>query len=117
MEIKVKEGSSSVTHILLSGKLDVEGEEQISSDFKELTTTIKKPTIVDMSDVSYLASLGIRLLFTSAKSLADAGTKMVVVNPQPMVEETLTTSGTVSLIPIVRTEEEALQLLKDASAD
>lgn len=116
MELKVVEGSSPVTHIVLSGKLDVEGEEQISSDFKELTTVVKKPTLVDMSDVSYLASLGIRLLFTCAKSLADAGTKMVVVNPQPMVEETLKTSGTVGLIPIVGSEEEALKLLEEKQA-
>ena len=113
MELKVVEESSPITHIVLSGKLDVEGEEQISADFRELTTVMKKPTVVDMSDVSYLASLGIRLLFTCAKSLADVGTKMVVVNPQPMVEETLKTSGTVGLIPIARSAEEAFQLLEE----
>jgi len=34
-----------------------------------------------------------------------------VLSPQPMVEETLTTSGTVKLIPIVHNEDEALKFL------
>ena len=67
--------------------------------------------LVDMSEVSYLASLGIRLLFAGAKSLASKGKKMVVLRPQPMVEDTLKTSGTVRLIPIVHDEDEALKLL------
>jgi hypothetical protein len=36
---------------------------------------------------------------------------MVVINPQPMVEETLLNSGTAKLIPIARDETEALRLL------
>jgi anti-sigma B factor antagonist len=111
MELTVVDLKPEVTHIALTGKLDVEGEEQIGRQFEQLTSGGGKATIVDMSDVTYLASLGIRLLFTCAKSLFADGKKMVVVSPQPMVEETLETSGTASLIPIARTVEDAYGIL------
>ncbi|MFC1835838.1 STAS domain-containing protein [Thermodesulfobacteriota bacterium] len=111
MELKVVDSKPNLTHIALSGKLDVEGEGQIGKEFKELTADAKRPAIVDMTDVTYLASLGIRLLFTCAKALGVEGLKMVVVNPQPMVEETLQTSGTINVIPIAPDLEAAKSIL------
>ncbi len=111
MDLKVVDIRPGLTHVSLTGKLDVEGEEQIGRQFEQLTSGASEPTIVDMSEVTYLASLGIRLLFTCAKSLAAEGKKMVVVNPQPMVEETLKTSGTAGLIPIARDVQEAYGIL------
>jgi len=111
MELKVVDTKPGLTHISLTGKLDVEGEGQIGRHFEQLTSGASKPTVVDMSNVTYLASLGIRLLFTCAKSLAAERKKMVVVNPQPMVEETLRTSGTAHLIPIARDVQEAFSIL------
>lgn len=110
MELKVIQLDEGLTHLALSGKLDVVGEQKIGTDFRDLIETRKNNVIVDMSGVSYLASLGIRLLFAGAKFLAPEGKKLVVVNPQPMVEETLKTSGTVGLIPIAKSAEDALKL-------
>ena len=112
MELRVVENTGQYTHVALSGKLDVEGEGKIGTEFEGLTAHTGKATIVDMAGVTYLASLGIRLLFKCAKSLAAQGQRMVVLNPQPMVEETLMTSGTAQLIPVVRTLDEALAILK-----
>ena len=111
MELKVIRGDLRLTRIALSGKLDLEGEGQIGDEFKHLVDTSKTNFLVDMSQVSYLASLGIRLLFTMAKSLASSGKKMVVLSPQPMVEETLMNSGTARLIPIAHDEDQASRLL------
>jgi anti-sigma B factor antagonist len=111
MELKVVKLDPGFTQIALSGKLDVEGEGQIGDEFRRLIDSHKSHFVVEMSDVSYLASLGIRLLFAGAKSLAAEGKKMVVVSPQPMVEETLLNSGTAKLIPVARDVSEALQLL------
>lgn len=111
MELKVIKQDQGTTHIALAGKLDVAGEQQIGDMFRRLIEDRETSFLVDMSDVTYLASLGIRLLFAGAKTLAERGNKMVVVSPQPMVEETLMSSGTVKLIPIARSIEEAGALL------
>ena len=111
MELKVDRSDPGVTCVSLSGKLDVAGEEQIGDEFRGLVDSHTTHFLVDMSQVSYLASLGIRLLFTAAKTLAAEKKKLVVVNPQPMVEETLLTSGTAKLIPIAHDHDEALGFL------
>jgi len=111
MELKVVASSPTVLRIALSGKLDVQGEEQIGDQFRQLVDLSSTSVLVDMTQVSYLASLGIRMLFAGAKSLAAKGMKIVVLSPQSMVEETLMTSGTVRLIPIAHDEDEALKFL------
>jgi anti-anti-sigma factor len=111
MELKVAQGDPNLTRIALAGKLDVEGEGQIGAEFRQIVDGSPLNVLVDLSQVSYLASLGIRLLFAGAKSLAATGKKMVVLNPQPMVKETLLNSGTVKLIAIAQDEEEAKRLL------
>ncbi len=111
MEMRKLDEDENIYTMALSGKLDVEGESIIGDKFRQVTAENDKNFIVDMGNVTYLASLGIRLLFVGAKNLASVGKKLIVVNPQPMVEETLLNSGTVKLIPIAKTKEEAQSLL------
>ena len=112
MELKLVTADYRLTRIALQGKLDVQGEEQIGDEFRRLVESHDTHFVVDMSQVPYLASLGIRLLFSGAKALAAEGKKMVILSPQPMVEDTLLNSGTAKLIPIARDEDEAKKLLE-----
>jgi anti-sigma B factor antagonist len=111
MELKVVREDYDMIHIALSGKLDVPGEAAIGPEFRALTKDRGKATLVDMTEVTYLASLGIRLLFEVAKSLAAQKKKLVIYNPQPMVEEILLTSGTAKIIPIARDMSDIMQHL------
>lgn len=112
MKLHVVDSDSSLTRIELTGKLDVAGEAEIGDELRSLVDSHNTHFLVDMSGVTYLASLGIRLLFAAAKKLSQKEKKMVVVKPQPMVEETLETSGTVKLIPIVPDEASAFDILQ-----
>ena len=111
MEIKQLGAGPDFFKIALIGKLDLEGENQIGEYFRSLMEDNPSNYLVDMSQVTYLASLGIRLLFMGAKSLAAAGKKLIVLNPQPMVEDTLLSSGTAKLIPIAKSEDQAKELI------
>jgi anti-sigma B factor antagonist len=111
MQLTLDRSDGKVTRILLAGKLDVAGEEAIGDEFRRLIDAHNTHFLIDMSQVTYLASLGIRLLFAGAKTLAADGNKLVVLDPQPMVEDTLLSSGTAKLVPIAHGEDEALGLL------
>ncbi|MBI5568554.1 MAG: STAS domain-containing protein [Desulfomonile tiedjei] len=111
MELKIVRSDNALTHLVLAGKLDVDGERSIGDQFRDLIASSNTSFLVDMSGVSYLASLGIRLLFAGAKSLSENGNKLVVLSPQPMVEETLLNSGTVKFIPIAHDETEAARII------
>ena len=52
-----------------------------------------------MSDVAYLASIGIRLLVMNAKSLATRNGKMALLNPNENVLRVLQISGIPAIIP------------------
>ena len=56
--------------------------------------------VVDLSEVDFLASMGIRLLTLTAKSVASRGGKMVLLNPIPDVQSVLEITGIPAIIPV-----------------
>ena len=89
-----------ILKISLDGRLDIEGTQAIDMKFTALTATKKAAVLVDLSQVAFLASIGMRTLLSCAKANAARGGKMVLFNPQPMVKDVLETSGVTSLIPV-----------------
>ncbi len=99
MELQHETLENGLLHIKLIGRLDVLGAQEIDIKFTALTASKKTNVLVDLGQVSFLASLGIRTLITSAKALDNRGGLMVLLNPQPNVFNVLDTSGVTSLIP------------------
>lgn len=89
-----------ILKISLDGRLDIEGTQAIDMKFTALTATKKAGILVDMSRVSFLASIGMRTLLSCAKAASKRGGKMVLLDPQPLVREVLNTSGVAELIPV-----------------
>ncbi|TVQ84596.1 MAG: anti-sigma factor antagonist [Chromatiaceae bacterium] len=89
-----------ILKITLHGRLDLEGTLAIDLKFTALTAVKHRAILVDMGAVSFLASIGIRTLLTSAKVASRRGGQLVLVNPQPMVRDVLDRSGVSSLIAV-----------------
>ena len=64
-----------IMKISLDGRLDIEGTQAIDMKFTALTATQKAAILVDMSKVSFLASIGMRTLLSCAKAAAARGGK------------------------------------------
>lgn len=107
MELQVVETTDSYIVIKLIGRMDLEGTNAIDGKFTLNTASRRIHSIVDMSEVSFLASLGMRTLLGSAKALKQHNAKMVLVNPQPMVKEGMNMAGIGQVVPIVDTLDEA----------
>jgi anti-anti-sigma factor len=101
MRIESELLDDQILKVILDGRLDVEGTQAIDMRFTALTATKKAAILVDMTNVSFLSSIGMRTLLSCAKAASNRGGKMVLVNPQPMVREVLDRSGVASLIPVV----------------
>ena len=112
MELITLREDDELTHIALSGRLDVSGVQQVERPFAALTAARGKPVLVDVSEVSFLASLGMRMFLSCAKTLKQHKTKMVLLNPQPLVEDALRSAGLTSVIPIEYDIDAAMGLLK-----
>ena len=100
-----------IVKVNLAGRLDLAGAQAIDMKFTALTATRNAPFLVDLSDVSFLASLGMRTLLSSAKAVSMRGGLMVLYNPQPNVLEVLEASGVTSLIPTFHDLDEAIGAL------
>ncbi len=104
--------SPEFTHIALSGRVDLQGIGDLDWEFTRQTVTRKRPVLVDIADVDFLASIGLRMLVKAAKALDKNGAKVVLLKPHPDVEEVLKTSGFDKIMPIEHEYEKALEALK-----
>ncbi|RKT46213.1 STAS domain-containing protein [Thiocapsa rosea] len=114
MQIHSELLDDNILKVTLEGRLDVEGTQAIDLKLTTLTATSRKAVLVDLSQVDFLASIGIRTLLTCAKTTSKRGGKMLLVNPQPMVRAVLDRSGVSSLIPVYADAETALGTLDGA---
>jgi anti-anti-sigma factor len=99
-----------ITKVVLAGRMDVKGALAVDGTFSTVAQH-KDKIIIDLSGVSFLASLGIRTLISTCKTVADKGGDMVLLNPQPNVEKVLTSSGVDTVITIVHGLDEAKKIL------
>lgn len=87
--------------ISLSGRLDTTGTAEIALKFTSLSTTAKRRVVVDLTAVTFLASVGIREIISNAKALGQRGGKLVLfVGNNSIVSKTLETTGIDTLIPM-----------------
>ncbi|MBO7146341.1 MAG: STAS domain-containing protein [Lentisphaeria bacterium] len=112
MELKMIQANDEYTHVALSGRLDIDGVRAVELDFAAIVGNKGKSAIVDMTEVSFMASLGMRMLLSTAKTLRAAGGKVVLYNPQPVVLEALETAGFSAVMSIESDFAKALELIQ-----
>jgi anti-anti-sigma factor len=100
MELDTSTLENGITKVSLSGRLDVDGALEIDNEFNQIAEA-NKNLLIDLSDVSFIASLGIRTLITAAKQTSNNGGKLVILSPQPNVEKVLRESRVDTVMPII----------------
>ena len=99
--------------ISLSGRLDTAGVDAGEAGFRAAILPAARPTLVDLAAVSFISSLGVRMLLGVAHALRQSGAALVLYAAQPLVAESLArVIGQV--IPIVPDEPAALALLQES---
>ena len=112
MELTTEQRADGIERIILSGRMDSAGADQIEMRFTALTATRPARIVVDMAQVPFLSSIGIRLLLSNAKALKLRGGRMVIASPQPMVKEVFEIIAMDSLIPVHADLDSACAALK-----
>jgi anti-sigma B factor antagonist len=115
MQITIVDDTGPVAKAVLAGKLDISGAETIALPLATLSGR-KSGIVLDMTAVTFIASIGIRHLVSASKALARRGGRLVLLNPNPMVTDVLETSGVVDLMPIARSDAEVAAALDGARA-
>ena len=115
MQIDHEKLAAGVLKINLTGRMDATGSQEIETRFTELTSQPGLAVVVDLSQVQFLASIGIRTLLVYAKALKGHGGRMVLLKPDPGVARVLEVSGLDTLIGVFRNLDDACAALSSRS--
>jgi anti-anti-sigma factor len=100
MELQFSNLDNGIRLVKLIGKLDILGTGQIETKFTGYCSGDNVRVVVDLSEVNFLASIGIRLFVLTAKSITQRGGRMVLLNPIPEVKSVLEITGIPAIIPM-----------------
>ena len=87
LNIRTEDTRSFTKTIYLKGSLDTE---TVSTFDQELDAVLESPLkvlVLDLSELDYLSSAGIRSLFRAQKSMKARAGEALIVNPQPSVQK------------------------------
>ena len=100
MPISITELGGEVVGAVLSGRLDIAGAEAIDLPMNVIAGS-RRSVVVDLADVEFIGSMGLRAIVMLAKTVQRRGGRVVLFAPRSEVAEVITTSGINELVPIV----------------
>ncbi len=110
MEIR-HDNVGDVRRVALAGRLDTAGVDVVETRFGAAIVPNGKDTIVDLSEVTFLASMGIRMLISTTRALSRKGGKLVMYGAVPGVKDVIETAALTEIIPLAGDESDALKLV------
>lgn len=112
MKLEYSEIKDGIRLIRLEGRLDLNGTYSIEVQFVNRCAGDRVCVIVDLSQVSYISSVGIPMLVNTAKSVVSRSGKMAFLSPQENVVKVLELVGVTQVIPIYHDREMAIRDLQ-----
>ena len=110
-EVVLVSASDTFTHVAVRGRLDAAGVGQVDVRLTMETVSRRKPAVMDMSEVTMIASLGIGMLVAIARSMSSHQLGFAVVSGSSPVKSMLAMTSVDMMFPVVTTHEEALKAL------
>ena len=111
MELIVEELPGGFTRAALVGRMDIEGALAMDDLIRPLSR-LRRKLVFDLTDVTFIASMGLRTLMTAARSLTEVGGRATLAGPQPNVEKVLEMSGIGAVLGVYPTVDAAVAALQ-----
>ena len=112
MEFVVEEVAPDVVCVALSGRLDTPGVDRIETSFSAATVAGGRHALVDLTLVTFVSSMGVRMLLTTARAMGRRHLQVVLFGAPALVRETLDNVAIDQIIPVRDTREAALAALQ-----
>ena len=107
MPIAIQDLENGVAKVVLTGRIDIAGAQEIDMPMSVVAGS-RRAVVIDLSGVGFMASMGLRCLVMAAKAIQGKRGRVVLLSPQPLVQEVIQTSGIDELIPIHHDEAAAI---------
>ena len=102
MKLEIADTHDGLVNVTLVGRLDTPGVEKIESDLVASLVPRGARAMVDLSQLEFVGSVGLRMFVAIARDLARNKGKLVLYSPQPWVNVTFTTASLQTIIPVCR---------------
>lgn len=111
MDLELSPVDDKTQCVRLNGRLDSPGVDRVETRFSAAVVASGRNAAVDLSGVEFLASMGIRMLISVAKSLQAKGQRMVLFGANANVQSVLDTVAIDQIIPVFADQQQATQAL------
>lgn len=112
MEMSTETLPQGTLRVALDGRLDTVGVDRIETKFSAAVAAGGHDAIIDLAAVTFVSSMGIRLIISAAKAQRLRGHRMVLYAASPDVTRTLDMVALDQIVPIVGDEQQALAALR-----
>ena len=93
MSLEFSQLPNDISRIKLLGDLDIAGVGVVETRFFAHCAGNPPRVLVDLSEVGFVSSLGIRMLLQAIKTVSGRGGRLVLLNPAKTVDSALDISG------------------------
>lgn len=104
--------STDNAHIIaLQGQINSANAATVETEVLSVLQKGAKNVLLNMTELSYISSAGLRVVLVLAKRLKQAGGKLVIYGMQPHVREVFDISGFLAILNVTATRNEAVEQL------
>jgi len=105
----IDKGMDNESHLLaVSGRIDAMSAPEFEKQMSEIIDHGKQLLVIDMSQLEYISSAGLRSFLVIAKKIKAASGQMKLCAMQDPVKEVFEISGFDAIIPVCKTVTEAM---------
>lgn len=97
-----------LVRVTLKGRLDTHGVDRIESDFIAALVPAGNAAVIDLSQVEFVASMGIRMFISAAQNLKKRKATLAVFGAPRLVGNVFEAVSLQKILPVCSTEAEAL---------
>jgi len=108
MEIEIKKGEKAVV-VSLKGRMDAVTAPELEKKVGGLINEGANCFIINLGDLVYMSSAGLRVILVLAKKLKPGNGKLLISDLTGVVKEVFDVSGFATILQIYETEDEALK--------
>ncbi|RGE45667.1 anti-sigma factor antagonist [Comamonas testosteroni] len=95
--------------IALQGQVNSSNAATVETEVLDVVQKGARNVLLNMTELSYISSAGLRVVLVLAKRLKQAGGKLVIYGMQPHVREVFDVSGFLAILNVTATRAEALE--------
>ncbi|MBV8496979.1 MAG: STAS domain-containing protein [Gammaproteobacteria bacterium] len=100
MLLEVRDADGGVLSLSLVGRLDTPGVDSIETPLTAHLVPRAARAMIDLSQIAFIGSAGIRMFITIARALGRRGGKLVLYGAQPLVAQVLETASLDAIVPV-----------------